>query len=418
MRINEQVTTVEATVHALAGRLLPRPSDAHPTLLAIAEALGGPPHEVHGPQARFRWLLDDVMVEVGVDRFYDEWEIGVRAFPYEPDVSRRERQAFEAAGPELSPPYLWSFSPAEGPAPTWRPGPFRLPTWSDVATEIGFLLALLPTDLATIPPSWFGQPVVLGSRLGGREVTARADPDSLTISVDGMEATLDPEQARRAGKVIGRVWATSYRDHRPGDLTIDVSPTSPPFRLLPAPGGEPPVGPDGTIVPEQPPEPATVIDLLPFTTPVPAAEPSPRARGAYLAAYVSPEEAVGLIDEVVRAGVARFIEHHELVTATNRYGIPELRSGAGWRVRVRAGTIDLTVLEAWRSAGAVRTYAGELLGLLAVAYGEPWGCACDSRGRVNRTWRIDDLAVRAGSSGTAVVIEVTHFADLMVYHFG
>lgn len=418
MRIDELVTTVEATVRALSGRLLPRPSDAHPTLLAIAETLGGPPHEVHGPQTRFRWLLDEVMVEIGVDRFFDEWEVGFRAFPYEPDVSRREQEAFAAATPDLSPPYLWSFAPAEGPERPWRPGPFLLPRWSDVATEIGFLLALLPTDLATVPPAWFHQPVVLASSLGGRVVTARAEPDGLTITVDGLEVTLDPDQARRAGKVIGRVWATAYQDRRPGDLVIGVTPTSPPFRLLPTPGGELPAGPDGASAPERPPEPATVIDLLPFTAPLPPHEQPPRPGGTYVAAYASPQEAVGLIDEVVRSGVTPFVEHHELVAAANRYGIPELQAGSGWRVRVRAGTIDLTVLDAWRAAAAVRDYTQELLALLDEAYGEPWGCAGDSRGRVNRTWRIDDLAVRAGSAGTAVVIEVTRFADLIVYHFG
>lgn len=418
MPIDELLSTVETAVRALSGRLLLRPSDAHPALLAIADALGSPPYEVHGPQTRFRWQLDGVMVEVGVDRFFDEWEVGYRAFPYEPDVSRREQEAFASATPDLAPPYLWSIAPVEGPALSWRPGPFLLPQWSDVATELGFLLALLPTDLAIIPPAWFDEPVVLGSTLHGRALSVRVEPDRLTMTVEGMEVTLDADQARRAGKVIGRIWATTYEDHAPGDLTIGVVPTTPPFLLLPTPGGEAVTGPDGRPVAEAALEPATVIDLLPFTTPVPQREQPARPGGTYVAAYASPQEAAGLIDEVIRTGIAAFIEHHELVAATNRYGIPELRAGPGWRVRVRGGTIDLTVLDAWRAPAAIRDYTRDLLGLLDEAYGEPWGCACDSRGRLNRIWRIDDLAVRAGSAGTAVVIEVTRFDDLMLYHFG
>lgn len=417
MRIDEVLATVEATVHALSGRLLLRPSDTHPTLLAIADALGSPPYEVHGPQARFRWQHDGVLVEVGVDRFFDEWEVGYRAFPYEPDVSRREQEAFASATPDLAPPYLWSIAPAEEPVPSWRPGPFLLPRWADVATELGFLLAMLPTDLATIPPAWFHGPVILGSTLGGRVLSVRAEPDRLTMTVEGVEVSLDADQARRAGKVIGRIWATTYEDRAPGDLTIGIVPTTPPFRLLPTPGGAP-TGPGGRTVPDAPLEPATVIDLLPFTAAVPEREPPPRPGGTYVAAYASPREAAGLIDEVVRTGIPAFVEHHELVAAANRYGIPELRASPGWRVRVRGGTIDLTVLDAWRAPAAIRDYTRDLLGLLDAAYGEPWGSACDSRGRLNRTWRIGDLAVRAGSAGTAVVIEVTRFDDLMIYHFG
>ncbi|QGF23346.1 hypothetical protein [Raineyella fluvialis] len=151
MRIDELLQGVEAAVLALTGRLLPRPSDAHAALLAIADALGSPPYEIHGPQARFRWELNGIMIEVGVDRFFDQWEVGCRAFPYDPEVSAREHVAFVSATPDLSPPHLWSISTGQAPPCSWAPGPFLLPRWSDVATELGFLLALLPSDLATIP---------------------------------------------------------------------------------------------------------------------------------------------------------------------------------------------------------------------------------------------------------------------------
>ncbi|QGF23345.1 hypothetical protein Rai3103_06355 [Raineyella fluvialis] len=255
---------------------------------------------------------------------------------------------------------------------------------------------------------------MLSGSLEGRRLTARAEPNRLTVNVDGVEVALDADQSRRAAKVIGRIWATTYADRRPDELVIGVAPTRTPFTLLPTPGGEVAAGAEEAEALE----PATVIDLLPLTAPVEARPQPARPGGTYVAAYVSPEEAASLVAEVLDAGIRNFVEHHELVATPTRYGVPELRAGAGWRVRVRSGTIDITVLDAWRAEPAVRDYTLQLLRLLDAAYGEPWGCSCDSRGRLSRTWRVGEMAVRAGAAGTAVVIEVTRFEDLIIYHFG
>lgn len=405
--IDVRLQQVEDVIAALSGRVL-APDDAHPALVAIGEVLGSRPYAVLGPRARFRWKLDGLMVEAGVDQFFDEWEVGYRAFPYEPDVSQGEYLAFTYASPDLSPPYLWSLALTEPPAQWWSPPAYRLPGWNDVATEFGYLTGMLAKDLATIPPAWFDAPVVLSSALGDTTVEVSADRHGLRVCAPGTDVTLDPDQAYRAGRVLGRSWAGAYAAHRPADLAISTEP--PAFALFAVPGGT--EGGDDAL------EAATFAELQYFRSPVERRARRVFPLEGFVTTYADPHEAADLVVEAVEDGIAAFLERHTLVAVTNRFGTPELRAAAGWRVRVRSGTLDLTVLESWDSTEQVLAYTRALLAELTDTYGDPWGCSRDSRDRLSRTWRVGDLAIRVGAAATAVVAEVTSYRDLLTYHFG
>ncbi len=409
MAISAALQRIEAVIAAS-----PEPvrdaADAHPVLLGIAEVLSSPPYAVVGPQARLRWLVGDTMVEAGVDRWLDTWEIGYRAFPYEPDISRNEYLAFEYASTEVTPPYLWSLDLAERSPLSWQPTPFPLPGWSQIATELGYLVGILPKDLATIPPQWFNAPVVLTSTLAGTDVEARADRHGLVVQAPSVRVELDPERAYLASAVLGRAWATVYAARPPGALRLSVAPTVPAFRLLAEPRDD---GPGSRVPP-----PALFADLASFEGPaVSSRAPGPDG-GPFVATYATPEQGAALVVEAVDGGVPAFLAHHRLADSTHRVGLPELRAEEGWRVRIRSGTMQLTLLESHHHPAAVLDYTRRLLDRLEDAYGTPWGSSLDSRSRLGRTWRVGEMAVRAGSSGNAAMVEITSYRDLVTYHFG
>ena len=406
MAISGTLQRVEDVIESVTGRDL-EPDDAHPVLLELAAVLGRRPYAVVGPRARFRWRFEEQMVEAGVDRFLGSWEVGYRAFPYEPDVSRGEDFAFTAAGADVAPPYEWSLELA-GPQPP-LPTPCPLRGWARIATDLGYLVGSLPQDLATVPPQWFDGEIVLSTRLEGIEVEARADRHGLTVRGAGTAAHLDPDRAYRAGASIGRAWVAAYTGQRAGDLVLEAGSTARAFTLLAVPGA----GEDDAGVPA----PESFADLL---SAAPSAEhrPAPVPTEAFLAAYTTPEQATDLVDEAVVDGVSAFLHHHDLATGSDRPGVPELRAEAGWRVRVLSGTMQLTLLESRHHPAAVQDYARRLLDHLEAAYGAPWGSARDSQGRLARTWRVGDLAIRAGSSGSSVVVEITSYEDLLLHHVG
>lgn len=408
MAISATLQRVEHVIDDLVGRDL-TPLDAHPALLAIAEILGGRPYAVIGPGARFRWRLDGQMVEAGVDRFRGAWELGYRAFPYEPDVSRGEYLAFAYGADDLTPPYEWSLE-LHGPQPR-LPQACPLAGWQRVATELGYLVGKLPEDLAAVPPSWFDGTVTLSTDLGGVHVRAAADRHGLTlVGPDGVTIRWNVEQAQRAGSAIGAAWAWAYAGRAAGDLVITVTSGARPFTLLTAPGGS------GDEPPQLPAFSFDDLRALPAPGPGLAAVPEPVK--PFLAAYVTVEHAADLVREVVHEGVSAFLRHHELTAGGRRPGVPDLRAKAGWRARVLSGTILLTLVESHDHAEEVLAYAHRLLELLEETFGVPWGSSRDSQGRLSRTWRTGDLALRAGSSGSSVVVEITSYADLLTYHFG
>lgn len=406
MAISGTLQRVEDVIETLMGRDL-EPDDAHPVLLELAAVLGRSPYAVVGPRARFRWRFDELMVEAGVDRFLGNWEVGYRAFPYEPDVSRGEDLAFTSAGAEVAPPYEWSLELAD-PQPRLPP-PCLLLGWPRIATELGYLLGSLPQDLATVPPEWFDGVIVLSSSLGGIVVEARSDRHGLTLRGAGAEVHLDPDRAYRAGASIGQAWVAAYTGQRPGDLALGAGSTARPFTLLAVPGAG-----DGDV------EVLIAASFADLVSAAPSAEPRPAPvpAEAFLAAYATPEQATDLVDEAVVDGVTAFLQHHDLAPGTGRPGVPELRAETGWRVRLLSGTIQLTLLESRHHPAAVLDYTRRLLDRLEAAYGSPWGSARDSQGRLARTWRVGDLAIRAGSSGSSVVVEITSYEDLLIHHFG
>lgn len=410
MAISATLARVESVLDALVGHEL-EPVDTHPVLLRLAEVLGRPPYAVVGPRARFRWRIDDLMVEAGVDRFLGVWEVGYRAFPYEPDVSRGEYLAFAYGGEDVSPPYEWSLD-LGGPQPR-LPHPAPLTGWERFATELGYLVGKLPEDLSTIPPDWFDGTVVVSTFLDGVVVEAAADRHGLTVSgpANG-PVRLDPEQAYRAAPAIGVAWAGTYAGHSAGDLVLRGHSVRRPFALLTSP----------RAAEEDPPElpPVGFADLPRLSVPVRRAEQggaTPPTEPC-LATYATTDQAAALVLEVVRDGVSAFLHHHALVAGAQRPGVPELRSKAGWRARVLSGSILLTLVEGHGQAAAVRSYTHRLLELLEESFGSPWGSSLDTQGRLSRTWRTGDLALRVGSSGSSVMVEITSYADLLTYHFG
>lgn len=407
MPIDATLQRVEDVIAPLAGREL-AVEDAHPVLLDLARVLGDPPYAVVGPRARFRWRLGDLMVEAGVDRFLGSWELGYRAFPYEPDVSRGEYLAFADPRGDIAPPYEWSVALATSqPA---LPPTSPMPGWTRIGTELGYLAGTLSLDLSTVPPAWFDGGVVLATSLGGIEVEARADRHGLTLRGPGSQVHLDPERAYLARSLIGVAWVGAYAGQPPDALTIRATSTGRPFRLLASPS------PDDDEA--EPIGPLSFADLARVQAapapPVPASLKVPE----FLAAYASPEEAAGLVQEVVAEGVPAFVRHHELTAAAPRPGVPELQAAAGWRVRVLSGSLLLTLLESRQHTAEVLAYTRRLIDHLEQAYGPPWGSSLDSRARLVRTWRVGDVAVRAGTSGSAVMVEVTSYQDLLIHHFG
>lgn len=407
MPIDATLQRVEDVIAALEGRELAT-EDAHPVLQALAEVLGGPPYAVVGPRARFRWRFGDRMVEAGVDRFLGNWELGYRAFPYEPDVSRGEYLAFADQTGDIAPPYEWSLALGQ-PQPTLPPtSPMH--GWTRIGTELGYLAGTLPQDLSTVPPAWFDGGVVLATSLGGTEVEAYADRHGLTLRGPGSEVHLDPERAYLARGLIGVAWVAAYAGRQPEALSIRATSTGLPFRLLASPG------PDHDS--DEAEGPMSFADLALVQAPPPPPVPATVTVPGFLVSYASPEEAADLVREVVAEGVPAFVQHHELEAAPPRPGVPELRSGAGWRVRVLGGSLLLTLLESRHHTEEVLAYTHRLLDHLEQAYGTPWGSSLDSRGRLGRTWRVGDRAVRAGTSGSTVMVEVTSYQDLLIHHFG
>ncbi|SDB96796.1 hypothetical protein GA0111570_11248 [Raineyella antarctica] len=413
MAINRTLQRVETAIGALAGRVLD-PSDAHPVLLELAEVLGRRPYAVIGPRARFRWLFDALMVEVGIDHFRGTWELGYRAFPYEPDVRWGEHLSFRSGVADVAPPYEWSLELADPPPGPWLPPVYPLLGWAHVADELGYLVGMLPRDLATVPPTWFDGRIGLCSSLAGIDVEVVADRRGLTVHAPGTALHLAAEAAQRAGTVIGRAWATAYAGRAPGELAISTTSPARPFTLLAAPAGTDPV--DENL------QPASFTDLADLDVPGRAAAPGrlpPAAEPeeAFLAAYATPEEGADLVREAVGGGVPAFLEQHALAAGRPPAGL-ELRAEAGWRVRVRSGALRLVLVEGRHRTADVSDHAHRLLDLLEEAYGTPWGSAADSHGRLARTWQVGGTAVRAGSSGDTVVVEITSYEDLVLYHFG
>lgn len=407
MPIDATLQRVEDVIGVLAGQELAA-EDAHPVLHDLAGVLGGPPYAVVGPRARFRWRFGDRMVEAGVDRFLGSWELGYRAFPYEPDVSRGEYLAFADPRGDIAPPYEWSLALAQ-PQPALPPTS-PLAGWTRIGTELGYLAGTLPQDLSTIPPPWFDGGVVLATSLGGVEVEALADRRGLTLRGPGSEVHLDPERAYLARALIGAAWVAAYAGRTADALTIRAASTDLPFRLLASPSPD-----DDETEPEGP---LSFADLAGVQAPPPPPVPATVTVPGFLAVYASPQEAAGLVREAVADGVPTFVRHHELQAAPPRPGVPELRAAAGWRVRVLSGSLLLTLLESRHHTAEVMAYTRLLMDHLEQAYGVPWGSSLDSRGRLGRTWRVGDLAVRAGTSGSTVMVEITSYQDLLIHHFG
>ncbi|RRD53525.1 hypothetical protein EII12_01640 [Buchananella hordeovulneris] len=130
-------------------------SDVHAFLLAAAELLGGPPQQLNGPGATFRWYRGARIVEIAAQARYRSpfFSLTVRGCGTEV-VDNYEYRAFKNCSPFLLPPYLWAAALGRLPDSTWLGGDVLVGTWEQFADTVGRVLDCLPRDLALTPPAW------------------------------------------------------------------------------------------------------------------------------------------------------------------------------------------------------------------------------------------------------------------------
>lgn len=144
-------------VRALQGKTL-TVEDTWQFLRQAAELLGGPPLKAVGPRVRFRWLVGERVIQIGVRQAFrsSSFEITVEAFCYENFISNEFSDREWAYQFEGDAPYWWEKEIGDVPSHhQFYPGAPVVRDWEQFDQSIGEILQYLPTDIAVAPPEWW-----------------------------------------------------------------------------------------------------------------------------------------------------------------------------------------------------------------------------------------------------------------------
>ncbi|WP_136313041.1 hypothetical protein [Actinomyces procaprae] len=420
--------------------------DVHRFLLDTADLLGSPPREMVGPGLRFRWFLDDRVVQVGAGKgIGTDYSIKVQSFSTEV-VDDIEYRWFKYGVLDYSLPYLWSVGVAQEPSDRlvemWDPGSATaVATWAGVEDTLDPVMDDWPLDVALTPPEWrryFAYLWEMPEASPWSKVRMAANPEGIEIVATSRDGQAEPARLL--------VPPTVLRHHRltvadilaglaGGGLAADIRlldvegfdlRTGDQFIMTPGRystlGAEIPIPEPGWDDVEDTPRTGISLEKLRALVeegPARPNRPGPRVREVRpMQPGLTIPQVLDLVAELLRGEPAIEVLTKMGATAGEHYGRPAL-IGEGWYAEEHLGTWTVNVLP--YPPRGVTHETREVLGLgwwLAQAlegrYGRPFGQELSTWGHLMRLFRVGRTGVEV-SVGSEVEVNIGEFEGLTRY---